>query len=161
MNNDVIKNKNHRSLGGFLVRETGLEPVRLATHAPQTCLSASSSTLAYPTCAFYSHVEYYNIRMGKVNRFFHLGTATLSLSLIHIWLTGNTGAGKSTVAAALAQQGGAVLLDADAIARRLQQPGSETLEAIAQRFGTQMLQPDGSLNRTALGLSLIHISICE
>ena len=78
-----------------------------------------------------------------------------------IGLTGNTGAGKSTVAAALAQQGGAVLLDADAIARRLQQPGSETLEAIAQRFGTQMLQPDGSLNRTALGLSLIHISICE
>lgn len=68
-----------------------------------------------------------------------------------IGLTGNTGAGKSTVAAALAQQGGAVLLDADAIARRLQQPGSETLEAIAQRFGTQMLQPDGSLNRTALG----------
>ena len=63
-----------------VVRETGLEPVRLATHAPQTCLSASSSTLAYSTYAVYSHVEYYNTRRGKVNRFFHCGTATLSSS---------------------------------------------------------------------------------
>lgn len=68
-----------------------------------------------------------------------------------IGLTGNTGAGKSTVAAALVQQGGATLLDADAMARQLQQPGSEALAAIAQRFGPQMLLADGSLNRPALG----------
>ena len=37
-----------------LVRETGLEPVRHATHAPQTCLSANSSTRAYSFLRFFS-----------------------------------------------------------------------------------------------------------
>ena len=43
---------------GFLVRVTGLEPVRRATHAPQTCLSASSSTLAFATLIYY-HKAFY------------------------------------------------------------------------------------------------------
>ena len=34
----------------FMVRVTGLEPVRRETHAPQTCLSTSSSTLAFSSC---------------------------------------------------------------------------------------------------------------
>ena len=68
-----------------------------------------------------------------------------------IGLTGNTGAGKSTVAAALVEKGDAVLLDADAIARQLQQPGSEALKTIAAHFGAQVLARDGSLNRAALG----------
>ena len=68
-----------------------------------------------------------------------------------IGLTGNTGAGKSTVAAALVEKGDAVLLDADAIARQLQQPGSEALKTIAAHFGAQVLARDGSLNRVALG----------
>ena len=37
----------------FLVRETGLEPVRRETHAPQTCLSASSSTRARLNVCYY------------------------------------------------------------------------------------------------------------
>ena len=36
-----------KSIGSFLVRETGLEPVRCKPHAPQTCASASSATLAF------------------------------------------------------------------------------------------------------------------
>ncbi len=42
-------NAQNRTFAGYkkMVRVTGLEPVRHATHAPQTCLSASSSTLAY------------------------------------------------------------------------------------------------------------------
>ena len=47
----------------FLVRVTGLEPVRRATHAPQTCLSASSSTLAY-------NADYYIIYFPRCQQIF-------------------------------------------------------------------------------------------
>lgn len=64
-------------------------------------------------------------------------------------LTGGIGSGKSTVSAALAERG-AVVVDADAITRELQQPGQPVLLAIAERFGAQVLQSDGSLDRPAL-----------
>ena len=69
--------------------------------------------------------------------------------MIKIGLTGPTGAGKSTVAAALAAAG-LPLIDADKEARAVTAAGSPVLEKIAAVFGAQMLLPDGTLNRPAL-----------
>ncbi|MCJ1707188.1 dephospho-CoA kinase [Microbacterium sp. VKM Ac-2923] len=65
-------------------------------------------------------------------------------------LTGGIASGKSTIAAVLADRG-AVVVDADAIVREVQAPGSPVLEAIAAEFGSDVLRADGSLNRPALG----------
>jgi len=65
-------------------------------------------------------------------------------------LTGGIASGKSTVARRLAERG-AVIVDADAIVREVQAPGSPVLEAIAEQFGEAMVRPDGSLDRSALG----------
>lgn len=64
-------------------------------------------------------------------------------------LTGGIGSGKSTVAKAFAALG-VPLVDADVIAREVVEPGSPTLNAIAQRFGPVVLTADGSLDRAAL-----------
>jgi dephospho-CoA kinase len=66
-----------------------------------------------------------------------------------VGLTGGIGSGKSTVSALLVARG-AVLVDADAIVREVQQPGSAVLAAIAERFGAEVLGPDGSLDRAAV-----------
>ncbi|MFA4841063.1 MAG: dephospho-CoA kinase [Agrococcus sp.] len=65
-------------------------------------------------------------------------------------LTGGIASGKSTIAARLAEHG-AVVVDADAVVRELQQPGMPVLAAIADAFGPELLLPDGSLDRAALG----------
>ena len=64
-------------------------------------------------------------------------------------LTGGIGSGKSTVANAFAKLG-ATIVDADIIARRVVEPGSDALKAIQDRFGNDVLLPDGSLNRPLL-----------
>lgn len=69
--------------------------------------------------------------------------------MLNIGLTGNIGAGKSTVARWL-REWGATLIDADELVREVQRPGSETLRAIAREFGADILQADGSLDREAL-----------
>lgn len=69
--------------------------------------------------------------------------------MILVGLTGGIGSGKSTVSAMLAERG-ALIIDADAIVREVQQPGSPVLARIAERFGSQMLAADGSLDRAAL-----------
>ncbi len=66
-----------------------------------------------------------------------------------IGLTGGIGSGKSTVAELLAEHG-AVIIDADRIAREVVEPGSPTLERLVERFGPGILQPDGTLDRPAL-----------
>lgn len=66
-----------------------------------------------------------------------------------IGLTGGIGSGKSTVSALLAQRG-AVIIDADAITRELQQPGTPVFEAMVERFGPTIVAPDGSLDRQAV-----------
>lgn len=66
-----------------------------------------------------------------------------------IGLTGGLGSGKSTVAAMLRALG-AVVLDADAIVRDLQQPGTETFGEIVAAFGLTVVSPDGRLDRRAL-----------
>ncbi|HDX9115070.1 dephospho-CoA kinase [Klebsiella michiganensis] len=64
-------------------------------------------------------------------------------------LTGGIGSGKSTVADAFSHLGVNVI-DADIIARQVVEPGTPGLNAIAQRFGPQILNKDGTLNRRAL-----------
>lgn len=66
-----------------------------------------------------------------------------------VGLTGGMGAGKSTVARLLAGHG-AHVIDADAIAREVVEPGTDALAAIADRFGPHVLAPDGALDRGAL-----------
>ena len=67
--------------------------------------------------------------------------------MILVGLTGGIGAGKSTVSAMLAERG-AVIVDADQIARDLQSPGSPVLAAMAERFGEHILLADGALGRS-------------
>lgn len=67
-----------------------------------------------------------------------------------IGLTGGIAAGKSAVAARLAELG-AVVIDADRLAREVVEPGTPGLAAIAHRFGDAVLAPDGSLDRARLG----------
>ena len=69
--------------------------------------------------------------------------------MVMIGLTGGIGSGKSTVAAALARRG-AIVVDADAIAREVVEPGTPTLQALVDRFGADILAADGSLDRPKL-----------
>jgi dephospho-CoA kinase len=69
--------------------------------------------------------------------------------VILVGLTGGIGAGKSTVSSMLADRG-AVVVDADRIARDLQSPGSPVLDAMAERFGSHILLEDGALDRGAV-----------
>jgi dephospho-CoA kinase len=66
-----------------------------------------------------------------------------------VGLTGGIGSGKSTVARLLASRG-AVIVDADEIVRDLQQPGSPVLQAMADRFGAEVIGDDGALDRQAV-----------
>ncbi len=66
-----------------------------------------------------------------------------------IGLTGGVGSGKSTVSAMLAAKG-AVIVDADLITRRLQQPGQPIFAAILRRFGSLVVDESGGLDRAAL-----------
>ncbi|WP_409345349.1 dephospho-CoA kinase [Paenibacillus sp. MBLB4367] len=69
---------------------------------------------------------------------------------MHIGLTGGIACGKSTVADMLVRRG-AILIDADRLAREVVEAGSPVLDAVAARFGQDVLLPDGSLNRKRLG----------
>ena len=69
--------------------------------------------------------------------------------MILVGLTGGIGAGKSTVSALLAERG-AVIVDADLIARELQSPGSPVLDQMAEHFGSHIITDDGSLDRAAV-----------
>jgi dephospho-CoA kinase len=68
---------------------------------------------------------------------------------LHVGLTGGIGAGKSTVARLLAERG-AVVLDADLVARAVVEPGTEGLAEVVEAFGDGVLREDGSLDRAAL-----------
>jgi len=66
-----------------------------------------------------------------------------------IGLTGGIGAGKSTVSSALRERG-AVIVDADAITKELQQPGTEVFAKMLAEFGDGILAADGTLDRPGL-----------
>jgi dephospho-CoA kinase len=69
--------------------------------------------------------------------------------MLSVALTGNIGAGKSTVAA-LFREWGATVIDADQLVREAQAPGRPVLKEIAARFGDDLILNDGSLDRAAL-----------
>lgn len=66
-----------------------------------------------------------------------------------IGLTGGIASGKSTVSRML-EALGAIIIDADRIAREVVVPGSRALAEVAEAFGAGVLHPDGTLNRSAL-----------
>jgi dephospho-CoA kinase len=70
--------------------------------------------------------------------------------MLLVGLTGGIASGKSVVARRLAEHG-AVVVDADAIAREVVEPGTPGLARIAEEFGTDVIAADGSLDRAALG----------
>lgn len=70
--------------------------------------------------------------------------------MLRVGLTGGIGAGKSTVADRAAELG-AMVVDADAIAREVVLPGTPGLAEVVAAFGPRVLRPDGSLDRPALG----------
>lgn len=65
-------------------------------------------------------------------------------------LTGGIGSGKSTVSRLLASYG-AVVVDADLVAREVVEPGTPGLAAVVEAFGAGVLTPDGTLDREGLG----------
>lgn len=69
--------------------------------------------------------------------------------MLLVGLTGGIGAGKSTVADLLTERG-AVLVDADEVARAVVEPGQPALAKLVDRFGAGILDADGRLDRSAL-----------
>ena len=65
-------------------------------------------------------------------------------------LSGGIGAGKSTVAQALARRG-AIVIDVDALSRDLERPGEPVFDAIVERWGVGILTAEGQIDRAALG----------
>ena len=70
--------------------------------------------------------------------------------MLRVGLTGGIGAGKSEVSRRLAAHG-AVIIDADLVAREVVEPGTEGLAEVAEAFGSEVLRPDGGLDRGRLG----------
>ncbi|MGW0607130.1 dephospho-CoA kinase [Streptomyces sp. NPDC002644] len=70
--------------------------------------------------------------------------------MLTVGLTGGIGAGKSEVSRLLVEHG-AVLIDADRIAREVVEPGTPGLAAVVEAFGPEVLAADGSLDRPKLG----------
>jgi dephospho-CoA kinase len=68
---------------------------------------------------------------------------------MRVGLTGGVGSGKSTVAARLREHG-ALVIDADRIAREVVEPGTPGYEAVVARFGRGVVAADGTLDRAAL-----------
>ncbi|GIP27831.1 dephospho-CoA kinase [Paenibacillus sp. J23TS9] len=74
---------------------------------------------------------------------------------MNIGLTGGIATGKSTVSALLINKG-ALLVDADVIAREVMLPGHPVLAAVADHFGQAMILADGTLDRKKLGDIVFH-----
>jgi len=69
--------------------------------------------------------------------------------MLSVALTGNIGSGKTTVAE-LFRRRGATILDSDQLVREAQAPGRPALQEIADRFGAELIRPDGTLDRAGL-----------
>ena len=69
--------------------------------------------------------------------------------MLNVGLTGGMGAGKSTVARFLAQNG-AVIIDSDTLARDVVAPGTDGIAAIVAAFGSEAVGADGALDRAAI-----------
>lgn len=72
-----------------------------------------------------------------------------------IGLTGSIASGKSTVAKMIKSYG-LPIVDADVVARQVVEPGTPTLNKIAEAFGPEVIAHDGSMNRAKLGSIIFH-----
>jgi len=72
-----------------------------------------------------------------------------------VGLTGGIGSGKSTVAGMLADRG-AVVVDADGIAREVVEPGGPAYQPVIDRFGPGIVRPDGTLDRPAIASQVFN-----
>jgi dephospho-CoA kinase len=72
-----------------------------------------------------------------------------------VGLTGGIGSGKSTVAALLARRG-AVVVDADGIARQVVEPGGPAYQPMIDRFGPDIVRPDGTLDRPRIAKQVFN-----
>ncbi|MGM9949648.1 MAG: dephospho-CoA kinase [Lysinibacillus sp.] len=72
-----------------------------------------------------------------------------------IGLTGSIASGKSTVAKML-EGYHLPIVDADLVARQVVEPGTETLERIAEAFGPEVIKEDGTMDREKVGLIIFH-----
>jgi dephospho-CoA kinase len=72
-----------------------------------------------------------------------------------VGLTGGIGSGKSTVSALLRERG-AVVVDADALVKELQEPGMPVFDAMVERFGPGIVAADGRLDRQAVADIVFH-----
>lgn len=70
--------------------------------------------------------------------------------MLRVGLTGGIASGKTAVSDRL-QELGAVVVDADLLAREVVEPGTPGFSAVVERFGTQVVGPGGALDRAALG----------
>lgn len=75
--------------------------------------------------------------------------------MLLVGLTGGLGSGKSTVARMLAERG-AVVVDADQLARRAVAPGSPGFQRVVEAFGDEVVAPDGTLDREALSSTVFR-----
>lgn len=75
--------------------------------------------------------------------------------MLLVGLTGGIGSGKSTVARLLAARGCRVI-DADRVARAVVEPGRPALDEVVAAFGTDVLAPDGTLDRSGLAARVFH-----
>ncbi len=75
--------------------------------------------------------------------------------MVRIGLTGGIASGKSSVSARLTELG-AVVIDADVLARQVVSPGTPGLAAVVAEFGEQVLTADGQLDRPAMGRLVFH-----
>ena len=87
--------------------------------------------------------------MAPVSPSRHVQLTNFPQAMLLVGLTGNIASGKST-AAHLFSERGATIIDADVLARRAVEPGTDAHRKIAERWGTVVLQADGSLDRAAL-----------
>jgi dephospho-CoA kinase len=71
--------------------------------------------------------------------------------MLKIGLTGNVGAGKTRVARIWNEDRGALTVDADYLGKAAVRPGGEALPRLVERFGSEILNPDGTLNRRRMG----------
>jgi dephospho-CoA kinase len=82
------------------------------------------------------------------------GSTSTSIALeddvYRVGLTGGIASGKSTVSRVLSERG-AVVIEADVVARTLVEQGTPLLAELAAEFGTGVLRDDGALDRAALG----------
>ena len=74
-------------------------------------------------------------------------------TMLTVGLTGGIGSGKSTVAAALAARGAAVV-DADMISRQILEPGGAAFQPVVDRFGPGIVKEDGQIDRPALAAAV-------